>query len=658
VKKEGKAKMKSVSEIKKKINEYFENIQSESLIIVVIYFIFGVSWIILTDGILRILVDQEMFYKIQTYKGIVYIAITSVVIFLLTNNRIAELKKKSVALMANQEALSGQVKLNDSIVNNSPVIILRMKADGKILNMNDFGCGLLGYKREEIIQKNWLDLLVCESKDFGKLFENILEKGNVKNVEEQIIKKDDEILDTRWFGVVDQYGKNDSLLAVGVDITEEKKLQKDLEKMVYIDQLTGLPNRVFLEKTVTDLIDSDKQFSIALLNIDNFKHVNNSVSYSTGDELLISIARALEALVEKDDFIVRFSGDEFVYVYMDDVNRERLEERVKVLNNRFDRIWPIENYEFYTTVSIGVSRYPLDGDRYSTILRNANITMEQVKKAGKNSYLFYEEEFKWRNLDNILLAKKMQRAIDDEKFELYYQPLIDIQTGKIDSIEGLLRWPDEEKTFISPGRFIPLAEETGQIYAIEKYVFKNALEQRKKFNDEGLSDISISINLSNKTLMNKLMFNELIDLIASFQEEFSKIIIEVTETALISDIETAIDRLSILKALGFKIALDDFGTGYSSLTYLRDLPIDIIKLDQSFIEKILFSKKDQLIIKTLTDLSHGLNYKVTVEGIETNEQFEYVKALNCDTAQGYLISRPIPLEEVHEMIESNYIFQQ
>ena len=658
MKKEGKAKMKSVSEIKKKINEYFENIQSESLIIVVIYFIFGVSWIILTDGILRILVDQEMFYKIQTYKGIVYIAITSVVIFLLTNNRIAELKKKSVALMANQEALSGQVKLNDSIVNNSPVIILRMKADGKILNMNDFGCGLLGYKREEIIQKNWLDLLVCESKDFGKLFENILEKGNVKNVEEQIIKKDDEILDTRWFGVVDQYGKNDSLLAVGVDITEEKKLQKDLEKMVYIDQLTGLPNRVFLEKTVTDLIDSDKQFSIALLNIDNFKHVNNSVSYSTGDELLISIARALEALVEKDDFIVRFSGDEFVYVYMDDVNRERLEERVKVLNNRFDRIWPIENYEFYTTVSIGVSRYPLDGDRYSTILRNANITMEQVKKAGKNSYLFYEEEFKWRNLDNILLAKKMQRAIDDEKFELYYQPLIDIQTGKIDSIEGLLRWPDEEKTFISPGRFIPLAEETGQIYAIEKYVFKNALEQRKKFNDEGLSDISISINLSNKTLMNKLMFNELIDLIASFQEEFSKIIIEVTETALISDIETAIDRLSILKALGFKIALDDFGTGYSSLTYLRDLPIDIIKLDQSFIEKILFSKKDQLIIKTLTDLSHGLNYKVTVEGIETNEQFEYVKALNCDTAQGYLISRPIPLEEVHEMIESNYIFQQ
>jgi diguanylate cyclase (GGDEF)-like protein len=505
-----------------------------------------------------------------------------------------------------------------------------------------------------------MNLLVNKNNkdDVGKLFDTIIEQGSIKNVEEAIVKKDGVVLDTRWFGVIDKYGKKDSILAVGVDITEERKLQNDLEKMVFIDQLTGLPNRVFLEKKLTELIGAGKQFSVALLNIDNFKHVNNSVSYSVGDELLIAFGRALDDLVEKDDFIIRFSGDEFVYVYMNDINRERLDEKVKVLSNRFDRIWPIENYEFYTTVSIGVSRYPLDGDRYSTILRNANITMEQVKKAGKNSYLFYEEEFKWRNLDNILLAKKMQHAIDEEKFELYYQPMIDINTGKIVAMEGLLRWPDGEKGYISPGRFIPLSEETGQIYAIEKYVFKSALEQRKMFNNDGLSDISISINLSNKTLMNKIMFNELVDLIASFQEEFSKIIIEVTETALISDVETAIDRLAILKALGFQIALDDFGTGYSSLTYLRDLPIDIVKLDQSFIEKILYSKKDQLIIKTLTDLSHGLNYKVTVEGIETNEQFEYVKALNCDTAQGYLISRPLPLVEVHEMIQSNYIFLQ
>ena len=652
--------MKFKSRVKNFIDKNFHDVQNESLRIVLIYFIFGVAWILLSDWILGILVDDEMFSKIQTYKGLIYIVVTSLVIFSLVNNRIAELKKKSTALMANQKALSGQVKLNDNIVNNSPVIIVRMNAKGLILNMNDFGCQLLGYKRKEMINKNWIDLLVMREKEENvkKIFEIILEKGSIKNVEEQIMKKDGEILDTRWFGVMDRYGENDSILAVGVDITEERKLQDNLEKMVFIDQLTGLPNRVYLEKTLTELIDSDQQFSIALLNIDNFKHVNNSVSYSVGDELLITIAKALESYVEGDDFIVRFSGDEFVYVYMNDINRERLAEKVKILNNKFDRIWPIDNYEFYTTVSIGVSRYPLDGDRYSTILRNANITMEQVKKAGKNSYLFYEEEFKWRNLDNILLAKKMQRAIDEETFELYYQPMIDIKTGKIDALEGLLRWPDEEKGFISPGRFIPLSEETGQIYAIEKYVFKKALEQRKKFNDNGLSDINISINLSNKTLMNKIMFNELVDLIASFQEEFSKIIIEVTETALISDIETAIDRLSILKALGFKIALDDFGTGYSSLTYLRDLPIDIVKLDQSFIEKILFSHKDQLIIKTLTDLSHGLNYKVTVEGIETNEQFEYVKALNCDTAQGYLISRPMPLIEVHEMIESNYVFKQ
>lgn len=650
--------MKLINKIKNKLNKYFEDIQIESIKIVIAYFIFGVSWIVLSDRILGLLVNVEMFYKIQTYKGLIYILITSLVIFILINNRIAELKEKTKALLVNQKALTSQVKLNDNIVNHSPVIMARLQTNGNILNINDYGCNLLGYKREEMINENLIKLLVTKikEKDVENLFNKLIKRGSIKNIEEKIIKKDGEVIDTRWFGVIDQYGDKDTILAVGIDITEEKKLQRNLEKMVFIDQLTGLPNRVFLEKTLNNLINEGKEFSIALLNIDNFKHVNNSVNYSIGDELLIAISRALETLVTEDDFIVRLSGDEFVYVYVGDVNRKRIEEKVKVLNSRFDQIWSIENYEFYTTVSIGVARHPLDGNQYSTILRNANITMEQVKKAGKNNYLFYKEEFKWRNLDNILLAKKMQKAIDQENFELHYQPLVNISSGKIASLEGLLRWPDDKKGFISPGRFIPLAEETGQIYAIEKFVFKKAFEQRKKFNDEGFSDISISINLSNKTLMNKIMFNELIDLIDSSKEEFSKIIIEVTETALISNIEIAIERLSILKELGFQIALDDFGTGYSSLTYLRDLPLDIIKLDRSFIKKILFSKKDQLIIKALTDLSHGLNYEVTVEGIETFEQFEYIKQLNCDTAQGYLISRPVPLAEVYEMFQSNYIF--
>src|SRR6056297_126637 len=262
--------MKFKSRVKNFIDKNFHDVQNESLRIVLIYFIFGVAWILLSDWILGILVDDEMFSKIQTYKGLIYIVVTSLVIFSLVNNRIAELKKKSTALMLNQKALSGQVKLNDNIVNNSPVIIVRLNAKGLILNMNDFGCQLLGYKRKEMINKNWIDLLVMREKEENvkKIFEIILEKGSIKNVEEQIMKKDGEILDTRWFGVMDRYGENDSILAVGVDITEERKLQDNLEKMVFIDQLTGLPNRVYLEKTLTELIDSDQQFSIALLNID------------------------------------------------------------------------------------------------------------------------------------------------------------------------------------------------------------------------------------------------------------------------------------------------------------------------------------------------------------------------------------------------------
>lgn len=631
------------------------NVQLESIQIVFYYLIFGIGWILLSDYLLQLMTTGAQYQVLQTYKGLVFIFLTAVIIYLLVNSRISRLNQTRKALLINQEALTKQIRLNDNIVNHSPVIILRLSEMGIIYNINDFGCQVLGLDKKDIINKNWLDVFVTPDKHerAQEIFNRVIRDGDIKNAENTVINSHGEAINMRWLGVKDQSREENTILAVGIDVTEEKKLQSELEDMAFTDQLTGLPNRIYLDKIMKDHIRSQRPFSVMILNIDNFKHVNNSVSYAVGDELIIVIAKALKDLIGNRGLVISLTGDEFAVLFHEIENMTAFLKEVK---DHFDRLWSIENYEFYTSMSIGVSSYPDHGKSQGAILRNANITLERVKKSGKNNFMVFKEEFKWQNLENISLAKKMQKAIEEDIFELHYQPLVDTQTGGISSIEVLLRWPDAEEGYISPGRFIPLAEETGQIFEIEKVVFEKALNEREKLNAAGFSAVDISVNLSNKTLMNKIMFEELIERIQSKGNKVKNMTIEVTETAIISDIKVAIKRLNALRYLGFKIALDDFGTGYSSLTYLRDLPIDIVKIDQKFVKQVLDSKEDQLIMKALTELSSGLNFKVTVEGIETNEQYRYIRKLNCNSAQGYLISRPVPIKKINELLAADYHF--
>lgn len=643
------------SNAERRQNKETINVQLESVRIVFYYLIFGIGWILLSDYILQIMTTGEQYQVLQTYKGLVFIFLTAVIIYLLVNNRISRLNQTRQALLINQEALTKQIRLNDNIVNHSPVIILRLGEDGVIYNINDFGCQVLGLEKKDIINRNWLEVFVTPDKHerAQEIFNRVIRDGDIKNAENTVFNSHGEKINMRWLGVKDQSREENTILAVGIDVTEEKKLQNELEDMAFTDQLTGLPNRIYLDKIMKEHIQDNRAFSVMILNVDNFKHVNNSVSYAVGDELIKVIARALKDLIKNRGLVVSLTGDEFAVLFHETENMTTFLKEVK---DHFDRLWSIDNYEFYTSMSIGVASYPEHGETQSEILRNTNITLERVKKSGKNNFMVFKEEFKWQNLENISLAKKMQKAIEEEVFELHYQPLVETQTGEISSLEVLLRWPDPEEVYISPGKFIPLAEETGQIFEIEKYVFKKALNEREKLNANGFETVDISINLSNKTLMNKIMFEELIEMIQLAGNKIENMTIEVTETAIISDIKIAIKRLETLKKQGFKIALDDFGTGYSSLTYLRDLPIDIVKIDQSFVKRVLDSKKDQLIMKALTELSSGLNFKVTVEGIETNEQYRYIRKLNCDSAQGYLISRPVPIKKINQLLESDYHF--
>lgn len=437
-------------------------------------------------------------------------------------------------------------------------------------------------------------------------------------------------------------------------LIRDSKFIKKIDYSKSRNSITNLPNKGFLEKRIGKMIYENKDFSIALLDIDNFKSIQSSISYSAREKLSEMIANDLKIMAPENSFVTHISKDEFVFVFKSKEDAESLDAKIKALNDYFNRVWNIETYEFQTSVSIGVASYPKDGKTYTELLKSANITMDLIKKTGKNNYLFYKEEFKLKNLTKVVLSRKIQDAIDNELFQIFYQPQIDLYSGLITGFEGLIRWNDKEEGFISPGKFIPLAEETGQIYAIEKFVFKTILDEAINFNEISNKELKLSINLSSKTLMNEIMFNELIELISLRNREFNGIIIEITETAIISDMKVVIRRLERLKRFGFEIALDDFGTGYSSLTHLKDLPIDQIKIDQSFIRNMFNEKKKRVIIKTLINLSKKLGYSVTAEGVETKEEYEYMKILKCDKVQGYYISRPINLEQTKKIIKKEY----
>ncbi|QGU96375.1 EAL domain-containing protein [Clostridium bovifaecis] len=442
-------------------------------------------------------------------------------------------------------------------------------------------------------------------------------------------------------------------------ITEIRKYKEEFKYMTFYDALTGLPNYAMLKNEINKLIDKKEKkdkFAITYIDIDNFKYINDTLGHKVGDEFLKYIANNLNAEIEAPNLVARLGGDEFAIIFSDIQSNELLLEKIERIKHNTSKTWSVNKYQFFVSMSIGVVIYPDNGDNITTLFKNADIAMYAAKREGKDKVLFYKKELSENNLWHIQMAHKIQSGIENEEFKLYYQPQFKLNTGEIIGVEALVRWIHPKEGFIPPMEFIPLAEETGQIYSIERWIIKNALQQKKQWEEQGLNHLELSINLSSKTLTSKVNFQQIEDLILSFNVDYSKVTLEITETAIISNVEPVIERLNRLKKKGLKIALDDFGTGYSSLTHLKKLPIDIIKLDRSFIDSIVENSKDTMIVKYMLSLAHDLKYKVVAEGIETREQLKYLKKHYCDSGQGYLLSKPLCKEEVNKLVKASFKF--
>lgn len=644
----------------------------EAISISAIYAFFGVLWIVLSDNILeQIITNVEIYKKFQTYKGWLYIFVTTLMVYLLIRNRVhiikAEIRKTAIAYeelsAVHNELLKVEVKLKyqkyltDNIILEAPVIITTHDDEGRIISLNPFALKLCGYKEEDIKGKDWITLMVPEEyrQDVQNTFEEIRQEKHFKNYECPIVTGDGRRINILWSSnLLSPYTTGDGCIfvSIGTDIEERKRYEERVKYLAFYDSLTGLPNRAMFENEITKCLNQGTTidtFMIAYIDIDNFKNINDTMGHQVGDTFLVYFGECLKAVVKRPNIVARLGGDEFAILYFE-VFQEAVLEKIELIRNRINRTWSIQNHQFYISMSVGVVRYPYDGSDTTNLLKNADIAMYAAKREGKNRVLFYKEDIWEINIGHLRMINNLQYGIEEQQFTLFYQPQFKLVTGEITGMEALVRWVHPLEGFISPGDFIPLAEETGQIYRLERWIIAKALQQKKVWEEQGYNNLTLSINLSGKTLTSDINFEELELILSKATVDYSKVVIEITETASISDVDIVIRHLEKLKLRGLRIALDDFGTGYSSLNYLKKFPIDIIKLDKSFINAISENGIDKLLIKNILSLAHDLEFEVVAEGIETKEQLDFLRTYLCESGQGYLFSKPLPEEKIQELL--------
>ncbi len=423
-----------------------------------------------------------------------------------------------------------------------------------------------------------------------------------------------------------------------------------LQDTAFIDRLTRLPNRAKLSEKLDVMIADKQSFYLVYLNLDDFRIINDTLGHLAGDRFLQLIADELGESLRKEEFLARIGGDDFGII-IPGTDSEGIDQRIEEIKSGVKKYWSSDNHRFYVSFSVGVIHYPTHTYDASELLKRANIAMYQGKKTGKRQTLYFEDEYMRNVTEHINMTNKLQDAIDREELTVHYQAVCELRTGTIRGMEALVRWQSEEDGFISPDYFIPLAEETGQIFEIDNFVFKDVVARKKELEKNGLLNISIGLNLSSTILMSDIAFPKFLNNSKNMDCDYTKLVIEITETAIINDLDVAIERIGQLKSLGFKIALDDFGTGYSSLTHLKRIPIDMLKLDQSFIEQIIDNEKDAVIIDSVISMAQNLDVLVIVEGVENAEQLEYLKKYDKIRAQGYLMHRPEEFGKLFQKIE-------
>jgi diguanylate cyclase (GGDEF)-like protein/PAS domain S-box-containing protein len=544
----------------------------------------------------------------------------------------------------------------------APIAMMITDLEGNILQVNNALCDLLGYTNIELINSNEATLYYFDDIEKNKLFHDKIVTEYIEQDHQKLryLSTNSTIIYSITHVTIlrNNQGKVIQLIKQIVDVSQITAMKEQILYDAYHDKLTGLANRFLLIDKLNQSLKRCNRHpnefcAVLVIDIDNFKQINDSMGHQIGDELLIEISEKIVSCVSNKDTVARISGDQFC-VLLDDLKSE--EEAIAVVRKILvscDTSHIIENYQMFSSVSIGFTSSLINYQKPEEMIRDADLTMHQAKEDGKNCYRIFNPEMYTQLVNKIQLETYLRRAINTPEFEIYYQPIMNLQTGMIAGFEALIRWFNPELGTVSPVKFIPIAEETNLIIPLGDWILITAAQQIEKWQKKYPKlSLFIAVNLSSKQLLDTDILSKIDDILVKTNIEPSLLKIEITETILMDNFDQAKKILDAFQARNLKISLDDFGTGYSSLSYLHKLPFNTLKIDRSFVMSLERKIDRTAIVEAIITLAHNLNLEVVAEGIEKTIQEQILTNLKCDYGQGYMYSKPVNVQDAEAFINS------
>ncbi len=557
------------------------------------------------------------------------------------------------------------LKLSEKVIQSASEGVMVTDANIKIKAVNPAFTAITGYSPEEVIGKNpsVLQSYRHDKKFYKEMWDSIINQGRWHG----------EIWDRRKNGeayiekltitaIKDSEGRTTQYASIFHDITELKLNQEEIEYKAYYDSLTGLPNRQLLmdrmKLAIARAKRNDEKLGVLFIDLDGFKHVNDSLGHAAGDLLLQGVSVRLVSELRDEDTVARLGGDEFLVILEKVIDEQEASAMARRLIESITEPFNYKGEDLFISLSIGVAIYPVDGESVEELLKHADMAMYHVKDEGKNNFKFFSSSMNERAGQRMLLEKNLRRAIQNKEFQAYYQPKVELVNNQVIGMEALVRWITPDGTIIPPDDFIPLAEETGLVVEIDEWMLKTSCEFFRRMqicciDNEFNLNVNISVNLSTKYLDRADLVKMVVGIAQNAQVEPENIELEVTESSIVRNMDHAIAVLSELRSKGFNISMDDFGTGYSSLNYLTKLPVNRLKIDKSFIDNVDTEKVSQSVAKAIVIMGHELGMSVTAEGVENAAQLDFLRSIGCDQIQGYLFSKPLPADRMEELLVSH-----
>jgi len=546
------------------------------------------------------------------------------------------------------------------VVEQSPNVVLITDTQGNIEYVNPMFTLLTGYTREEAIGKN--PRILKSGKTPPERYKRLwwtITSGTEWRGEFCNKKKNGELYWESAFisSIKNAAGDITHFIAIAEDTTERRRAEERIQHLAYYDALTGMPNRAFyndlLSLALSHAQRRGEMVAVLFLDLDRFKDVNDTLGHSIGDQLLKIVAGRVADSLRKEDTVTRLGGDEFTLLLPGMTQTEDAARIAQKILEAVKKPLMLGGHELNITASIGIAIYPADGENAEALLKNADTAMYHAKEQGRNSYKFFTPVLQTRTVEHLEVESSLHHALEREEFIVYYQPQVDIKTGRIVSSEALIRWQCPGRGLINPAEFIGMAERTGLIVPIGEWVLRTACSQNKAWQDAGLPPLLVAVNLSAHQFQqeNLVKMVELVLKETGMDPVF--LVLEVTESAAMKNAETANYMIKRLVGLGVHFVIDDLGTGYSSLSYLKMFPIHALKIDKSFVQDVVTDSNDAALVTAIISMAKGLKLKVVAEGVETTAQLEFLRSLGCDEAQGYLFGKPMPAGEFKKMLEQD-----